>query len=198
MFSQAVRLVANTRIFARASKNGRQFLAYSMEFDANEELAMILPIPVPKGAGEKSVEFINLEKYENFFDEMLIGFPPPKSAAPSRGSLSLGKPNAPKLEVHQVGKFEASFVPSLKDFDRLDARFRLSSKIWDKLPMYRDSGFAVFQLKREKRRPESASDGVRVPASEPARAVLSDRACSRRLGSGQSPLRSHAVLPTRG
>jgi hypothetical protein len=54
---------------------------------------------------------------------------------------------APKLVVHQVGKFEASFVPSPKDFSRLDARFRMPPGVLDKLTQYRDWGFAVFQLK---------------------------------------------------
>lgn len=147
MFSRPVKLVANTNIFARASQNGRQFLAYSMKVDANEELAMILPIPVPKGSNEKAVEFINLEGYEDFFEEMQSGFPAATTVDSSRDSQK--KSDAPLLEVKKVGKFEASFVPSLKDFSRLDERFRLPMKVWDKLPIYMDYGFAVFQLMKE-------------------------------------------------
>ena len=147
-FSRPVRLVADTNIFARASKDGRQFLVYSMRLDAAEDLAMILPIPVPAKPPEDAVKFINLEKYPEFFAHMRRGFPsppPPKSAG-----RSIIKSEAKKstLEVVNVGSFEASCVPSVADFDRLDDRFRLPSGVWDQLPQYRDFGFAVFKLKR--------------------------------------------------
>ena len=48
----------------------------------------------------------------------------------------------------EVGSFVASFVPAVKDFARLDERFRLPTEIWDTLPQYKDAGFAVFQLKK--------------------------------------------------
>jgi hypothetical protein len=54
---------------------------------------------------------------------------------------------APKLRVHDVGRFETSFVPHLVDFDRLDERFRLPPDVWDRLSVYKDYGFAVFKLK---------------------------------------------------
>ena len=53
-----------------------------------------------------------------------------------------------KLEVVEVGSFEASFVPAIKDFARLDERFRLPTSVWEKLPQYKDYGFAVFKLKK--------------------------------------------------
>ena len=46
-FSRPVSTVADTNIFARAGKDGRQYLADSMNFSAAEDLAMILPIPTP-------------------------------------------------------------------------------------------------------------------------------------------------------
>lgn len=52
-----------------------------------------------------------------------------------------------KLEVVTVGDFEASFVPTVKDFTRLDERFRLPQDTWSKLPDYQSYGFAVFKLK---------------------------------------------------
>src|SRR5262245_38224377 len=66
-FSRRVEKVANTNIFARASKDGRQFLVYNMLLSTKEDLAMILPIPVPKNTDEEAVKFINLEKYPDFF-----------------------------------------------------------------------------------------------------------------------------------
>jgi len=148
-FSRRVNLVADTNIFARASKDGRQFLVYSMRFKAGEELAMILPIPVPKDSPEDAVKFLNLEKYPDFFADLRKGFPEPPSNLPRRpaagGVKSLDKP---KLEVVEVGSFVASFVPAIKDFSRLDERFRLPTEIWHKLPQYKEWGFAVFQLKK--------------------------------------------------
>jgi len=149
-FSRPVKLVAKTNIFARASSKGRQFLVYSMIVDAGEELAMILPIPVPTDSDDDAVRFINLEEYADFFDEIRSGFPAPKSASLDRDVNSPGRSKAP-LKVEQVGSFEASFVPSIKDFSRLDERFRLPAEVWDKLPMYKEFGFTVFQLMREKR-----------------------------------------------
>jgi hypothetical protein len=50
--------------------------------------------------------------------------------------------------VHDVGDFEASFVPSPRDFDRVDARFRLPGDVFEALPEYADWGFCVFKLRR--------------------------------------------------
>jgi hypothetical protein len=51
------------------------------------------------------------------------------------------------LVVHDLGDFEASFVPCLDDFERLDRRFCIPRSVWDELPVYQDYGFAVFKLK---------------------------------------------------
>jgi hypothetical protein len=150
-FSRNVDKVADTNIFARASKEGRQFLVYAMSLSAKEDLAMILPIPTPKNSKEDAVRFINLEKYEKFFTDMLAGFPQPKSD----NSLSAGRGHASgsvPLKVVEVGSFEASFVPAIKDFARLDERFRLPNKVWDNLPQYKNYGFAVFKLKKGAKR----------------------------------------------
>jgi hypothetical protein len=148
-FSRPVDLVANTNLFARSSKEGRQFVVYSMTLSAKEDLAMILPLPTPKNAKEDAVKFINLEKYADFFKDLFAGFPLPKSV--SRG-LNLGEYSGDKkpeqLKVVEVGSFEASFVPSVKDFARLDERFRLPTDVWDKLPQYKEFGFTVFKLKK--------------------------------------------------
>jgi hypothetical protein len=142
-----VQKVADTSIFARASKDDRQFLVYSMLLSAKEDLAMILPIPTPAKAGEDAVKFINLEKYPDFFKDMLKGFPVPvPKNGFGRGGKGAPKSDA-KLKVVEVGSFEASFVPQVKDFARLDERFRLPTGTWDDLPTYKDYGFAVFKLK---------------------------------------------------
>lgn len=147
-FSKPVDLVADTNIFARASKDGRQFLVYSMEFAAGEDLAMILPIPTPKDSAEDAVKFINLKKYDTFFADLRKGFPEPKKDVQKRPPMLGGLGSA--LPVVEVGDFVASFVPAVKDFARLDEKFRLPAGVWDKLPQYKEFGFAVFKLKKPK------------------------------------------------
>jgi hypothetical protein len=119
-----------------------------MSIDAATELAMILPMPVKQPAGEKDVTFIDLKGYPDFFKDMDQGFPVRDEAwagARTRGvTLSAA---SRKLEVQQVGDFEASFVPAVNDFSRLDERFRLPEGTWKDLPAYKDYGFAVFKLK---------------------------------------------------
>jgi hypothetical protein len=149
-FSRAA-TVADTNIFARSSTNGRQFVVYSMTFGAPEDLAMILPIPVPRNTKEDAVKFVNLEKYANFFFDLRNGFPRKQPMMGGFGGMAGGFGGAGAslpLKVEQVGAFEASFVPTVKDFGRLDERFRLPTDAWDKLPRYKDYGFAVFKLKK--------------------------------------------------
>jgi hypothetical protein len=120
-----------------------------MHFQSLEDLAMILPIPTPGDSPEDAVTFINLKEYENFFGDMHKGFPVPKAEGRgvALGGIAPPKP-APELKVVDVGAFEASFVPTIKDFARLDERFRLPDDVWSKLPTYKNYGFAVFKLKK--------------------------------------------------
>lgn len=136
--------VADTNIFARAGEKGRQFLVYSMKVKAAEELAMILPLPTPKASKEEAVKFLALDKYEDFFADMAKGYPVPPTRGPKPGGL--GTDN--KIKVVEVGSFIASFVPTQADFARVDEQFKLPAAVWDKLPQYKESGFAVFQLKK--------------------------------------------------
>lgn len=148
-FSREIEVVTDTHIFARPAEEGRQYLVYEMTIKADEDLAMILPIPTPPKASENAVKFISLKDYPRFFKDMARGFMPPPSRG-NAGGLSLGEDHAKpkKLEVVKVGNFEASFVPSIADFDRLDERFRLPAGTWDKLPAYAKYGFAVFKLQK--------------------------------------------------
>src|SRR5262245_45571050 len=144
-FSKPVQSVSSTNIFARPADGARQFLVYSMSIKSKEDLAMILPLPVKTPAGEKDLQFIDLKDYELFFSAMRHGFALSDNVPAKSGSF--GGYASLKLEVIQVGNFEASFVPAVKDFGRLDERFRLPADAWDKLPQYEDYGFAVFKLK---------------------------------------------------
>jgi hypothetical protein len=143
IFSAVVDSVADTRIFARRHSAAEQFLVYSMQYEAAGELAMTLPLPTSRAAGEDAVDFIDLSGYSRFFLDLESGFPEPRP----RGLSMDGPAAAAPLKVHQVGSFEASFVPDRADFGRLDARFRLPDMTWDQLPVYADYGFAVFKLK---------------------------------------------------
>ena len=145
IFTKPVLSVNNTKIFARLSGKGTQFLAYEMNYESRDENAMILPIPVQQPASEESVEFINLENYRNFFGHLSRGFPSVSSGfflgAPTSKSATIDM-----LRVFEVGSYIASFVPSLADFERLDPKFKLPTEVWDQIPEYANFGFAVFQL----------------------------------------------------
>jgi len=148
-FSQEVEAVSNTKIFARMNSKV-QFLVYQMQFTSAEDLAMILPIPVTVGAPEDAVKFISLEDYPEVFFWMDALFPTDDLF---EETLDLDMPLAGSktpLEVHQVGCFDASFVPNPRDFSRLDERFRLSDQIWKQALTYFDYGFVVFKLAKGK------------------------------------------------
>jgi hypothetical protein len=139
--------VSATRIFSRATENGRQVLAYSMNVAASGAIAMILPLPVPPRSLDGAVRFIALDEYPELFTTLSAAFPEPMVFAQAARSAPAPAPLArQKLEVHKVGRFEASFVPTLADFSRLDERFRIPDDVWQKVPAYADYGFAVFKL----------------------------------------------------
>ncbi len=146
-FSQPVISVNSTKIFARPAVNERQYIVYSMALEAKNELAMILPLPIKQGGAEPDFDFINLRDYANFFDDLLLGFPERPTVSDRSASNDNIPASAGILVVYQVGDFEASFVPTLKDFSRLDPRFRILPSSWAKLPQYKTYGFAVFKLK---------------------------------------------------
>lgn len=64
-----------------------------------------------------------------------------------RRSVSLG--GRPTLAVEAVGSFDASYVPSADDMDRLDVRFRIPPGVFELNPSYREKpwGFVVFKLR---------------------------------------------------
>jgi hypothetical protein len=146
-FSRPVISVSATNIFARPAEDGRQFLVYSMVLKAKEDLAMILPLSVKLGSSEDAVSFIDLSGYPEFFVDLRRGFPTVLNEALVWNKGGEVPAVARKLEVVRVGSFEASFVPTPKDFSRLDERFRIPDRAWKQLPQYHDFGFAVFKLK---------------------------------------------------
>lgn len=145
-FSGKVESVKNTRIFARMGEHGNQVVIYSMSLNSKQDVAMVLPLPVTPGGGEDAVKFFSFEKYHDLFDDLEKGFPVPESGGKSLRSDG-PRPANQSLKVVSVGAFDASYVPSIADFSRLDARFTLPPQTWEKLPGYKKFGFAVFKLK---------------------------------------------------
>ncbi len=145
-FTGPVVSVRNTCIFARQTPHGRQYVVYAMSIETKHDLAMVLPLPVAPGEGDDRLKFINLEGYGEFFDEMEGGFI--DSSANPFGAAASAKSVAPVLAVQNVGAYEASFVPTVADFSRLDRRFRLPKGAVEKLPGYAGFGFAVFKLRK--------------------------------------------------
>jgi hypothetical protein len=148
-FTRPVQSVTATNIFVRDAGNQRQFVVYSMYYRADEDLAMVLPLPVPLGTKEDAVNYIDLQHYDDFFTDLKAGFPERQSLGWPRAMSIRPVAAAAPLKVVQVGSFEASFVPQISDFARLDARFRMPDGVWDKLPQYKGFGFAVFKLRKD-------------------------------------------------
>lgn len=145
-FSKPVKAVADTCIFARPGQAGRQFLVYSMRIDASEDLAMVLPIPVTAKPMEGDVRFFNFEEYPEFFDDLAAMYPRPRAAGGVRTPETADEALKllPKISV---GSYEASFVPTVHDFERLDPAFRMPPDAWTAIPQYLEYSFAVFKLK---------------------------------------------------
>ena len=166
-FAQPVVSVTDTNLFARLLPDGWQYLVYQMKFKSNEKNAMVLPLPVQLPAGEKgSIEFISLQEHQRFFHDLNDGFP--LQAYPSAQVDSRAMPsNKAILQVHQVGDFIASFVPTVDDFDRLDPQFRIPRESWDQIPHYSDYGFAVFQLQTLEGKPHPMAFKFRSRLNQP-------------------------------
>ncbi len=166
-FSGTVRFVEQTQIFARPLGGGRQLLVYAMRFASASDLAMVLPIPVPPSPADDAVEFVDLSGIPDFFEPLALLFPPDPPFRRA-GNSTFAAPQPAALAVHQVGDFEASFVPRPADFSRLDRRFRLPAGFWDATPHTRDWGFCVFKLRATT--PEASAE--RLPLSERLKRVF--------------------------
>jgi len=138
IFSGTVESVSTTKIFCNRTDT-RQNLVYQMSLSAPRDLAMILPLPCLDDEDDP-IKFVNLSRYRRFFPRLEELYRTPPGGTRKRAAAKRS------LVVHQVGAYEASFVPSLRDFSRLDPRFKLPPSIWRKLPEYKEWGFAVFKF----------------------------------------------------
>ena len=152
-FSGIVRDVSHTQIFGRLTDQGTQYLAYQMQYESDEPNAMILPLPVKTPASEDSVRFIDLSGYKRLFRDLAKGFPDVRRRRYFPNSRAAPVDSAVKLVVHEVGDFVASFVPTVDDFARLDPQFVIPKETWLQIPVYKDYGFAIFQLRKGAVRP---------------------------------------------
>lgn len=140
-----------------------------MDFSSNSDVALILPIPVSRHDGG-SVQFVDLSTHPEFFDKLDSVFPPEYTGM--KGSRSMSFSLEKTLEVHKVGSFEASFVPTAADFDRLDPRFSIPTAVWSGTEQ-EGYGFVVAKLSAFAksihplaftfRRDASLSDGLFFP-----------------------------------
>jgi hypothetical protein len=127
-FTGPVISVSTTAIFAREAEDHHQYLAYEMELNTSAEVAMVLPLPVPAQTAEDAVKFIDLSAYPTLFSDLYHMMELQKD----RGRMGIAGLTPKNLAVQQVGSFEASFVPTIADFARLDERFRLPAMVWVK------------------------------------------------------------------
>lgn len=141
LFSLPVQHVHATKIFVRDVKPGTQLLVYEMSVEADADVAMILPLPNV----DTHVSWVDMSECRDFFRQIEMMFIPPTRG----GYVSKGRGSASTLAVERVGSFDASYVPTVADFGRLDERFRIPFGVFDLHPEYRDNdfGFAVFKLR---------------------------------------------------
>lgn len=142
--------VTNTRIFAGSDPRlGRQVTVYAMAVQLQSRTgkgnAMILPVPIGT-EGPGSIELIDLTALPDFFmplDELFK----PRTRSLSKG-VSRGMDD--DLEVHKVGSYDVSIVPSVDDVKRLNRQvFEVSADTEHTLRSSYPVGFAflVAQLR---------------------------------------------------
>lgn len=141
--------VNSTQIYASLDKSGkRQLTIYSNKIVTEKDNAMILPVPNPQ-----SVSFVDLSDYTSIFDDFQRSFI--KRLTLSNTSKSRGFPSMncvnDTLAVHNVGSYQASIVPSLSDFNKLDKSiFTINPEVFTILQKNYSStfGYIVCKLKK--------------------------------------------------
>jgi hypothetical protein len=136
--------VQMTSIFA-TRHGGKQVLVYEAAVMTAVSNAMVLPIPIQSPS--TNVDLLDLSDYSEFFSSLYVHFVDTRPPPPIGYGAPPSSPPPQRLEVFTVGSFEASIVPSLDDFQRLDARFRLPAGLHAVLAArYLDWAFVVYHL----------------------------------------------------
>lgn len=113
--------------------------------------AMILPFPLIKGKNRVAV--LNMNNYENFFDDVELLFPitQSRSYANDGSMLALGDD---MIEVMKVGSYDVSIVKNFENFSRLQfEKFNLDPDVTKLLKQYygKNYGFMVCVLRPQAR-----------------------------------------------
>jgi hypothetical protein len=117
MVNGPVKTIGATKIFTAPSEDGtRQLTVYSNKVDSPADNAMVLPVPFPD-----SVQLHDFSAYSKLFNDLDSCFAQVKSKTLSANFSAAAGARGP-LAVFRVGSYDASIVPSVSDFDRLDAR----------------------------------------------------------------------------
>lgn len=135
-FSGGVTRVANVRIFARATGDARQCLVCQLDYAADTDSAMIVPLATPPQSAADAVKFIDLSAYPEFFTDLANGFPIART-----GAVEPGTP--------EFGAIESSFAPTKGELANLNERLRIPDEVWSQLVEYDDYGFAVFKIRAD-------------------------------------------------
>jgi len=129
--------VKGTKMFARLDGIGNQYIVYSVEYASATDCVVVLPLPVADDGA--SVQFVALDDYGDFFNDLASGFVPP----------SMGRWMQVKSDSSVIPSLRAdgmAYLGSTQDFARLDSGFRPPADFLDWYPHYRDFGFVVIKL----------------------------------------------------
>ena len=151
LISTEIQNVSKTKILVAPNfDKTRQLTVYSnFVNNISESNAMVLPVPLPN-----SVQFIDLSKYANLFEDCAGCFYNPYKSK-SFGMLSTNSYNTrddKPLEVFNVGSYQVSLAKSLEQISRVDPRvFKLSTGLKQTLEMFYYQpywGFIICKLAR--------------------------------------------------
>lgn len=153
IFAKEVKQVSHTRILVAPTSNGRQLTIYEnavtktrLKKGQHGGNAMILPCPSFNGS---KVELVDLSKHPNLFNNLDKLFPKLKHNKPAYSGNAKAKSKASdeeaeeELEVHNVGAYVVSIVPSIRDIIRLNKDvFTISISVEELLHRKYDTNFA--------------------------------------------------------
>jgi hypothetical protein len=129
--------VKGTKMFARLDGVGNQYIVYSVEYASTVDTALILPLPIAEC--DPSIQFVPLDGYGDFFNDLASGFVPRNMGRWMQVRSDYG--DLPGLRHKGI-----AYLPSIADFARLDEAFRPPPDFLDQFPHYRDFGFVVAKL----------------------------------------------------
>lgn len=149
IISDVVNKVAKTKILVGLDKTQtKQITIYSNYVDNEVETnAMILSVLNPK-----TVQFIDLSKYTNFFDTVDKMFPQMTTNSYSKG-ITLGyNTKSAALPIFNVGSYKVSLAMNTNDLMHIDkSEFTISNQCIDMLKSsYADYGFIICKLTKGK------------------------------------------------